>query len=415
VNNQAGNRFDDEPDQVHLKSGTVIHGKIKSEVEFYRPNAYRTGDNMVVTPESEYGPNGSVLIKLEGDTEKDIKSADIAEVRRAQQPGSSTMAGGAAVDTIVMKDGTEHVGKLDTKVSFAGAERLEDGTMVVKNTEANPILGDLKMDDTKGVAKRIPISDINYMVREDENEVLADEALAYIIRNRGVFCADSWTHSSVNNGTRTIDALDRWKPGDPDQPSWVRTNDTKGYRGEIQNPDNVMYFSAGKSNYGGMKFWIEVDDNNMPINSKIFSGQWDFLWGVEGKPNWNTPPQMNKATPNELAVTLYVNSIENPEEHADVLPPNWKDYIIQPEPAAPGVIDGVTFSAEEATKVLDIVNNASRATLDDTIKLDSRAVDAIMAARPVETIEALVALSHVESRAATKLKEYLPNWNGVDA
>ena len=33
---QAGNRFDDNPDEVHLKDGNVLQGKIKSDVDFYR-------------------------------------------------------------------------------------------------------------------------------------------------------------------------------------------------------------------------------------------------------------------------------------------------------------------------------------------------------------------------------------------
>ncbi len=331
---QAGSRFDEEPDQIYLQNGNVLVGKIKTSVEFYRPDTYRQGDNMVVVPGQADGPRGSLLMKT-ADGEQDVQVLDIVEIRRAPSEGT----GSSTNDVIVLADGTEIAGSLLSNFSFAGAEERDDGTLVVKNSDNEPLFGDIRFTTKRGEDKRIALSNIKLMVREDENEVLADEALAYVIRNRGIFAADSWTGSSVANGTRTIEEIMRWKVGDPEKPSWVpdKLDELKGYRGKVMNPDNVLFFRMGNkgSTYGGMKFWIEVDANGMPINSTIFSGQWDFLWGVEGEPEWSAKPTFNPHVPNELVLTLYINSLENPEEFESVLPDNWRDYLMEPAPESP--------------------------------------------------------------------------------
>jgi hypothetical protein len=87
------------------------------------------------------------------------------------------------------------------------------------------------------------------------------------------------------------------------------------------------------SNYGGVKFWVEFDENRVPINSNIISGQWDFLWGVEGKPDWDAKATFNPNVPNDLVSKLYVNSLEDPEAIQDILPGNWRDLLVdQPAP-----------------------------------------------------------------------------------
>ncbi|MEW5850084.1 MAG: hypothetical protein AB2A00_14945 [Myxococcota bacterium] len=329
--NQAGNRYDEEPDEIHLKDGSALAGKISSEVSFYRPETYRTGDTMVVTGDNAGAVKSSLLLDVGGQP-REINVADIVEVRRSSVSGVGARAG--VQDKLVLKDGSEVTGTLKSKLSFAKATREADGTMVLKNTEATPLSGDVKMTTTRGEEKRVSLQDIKYLVREDVNEILAEEALSYIIRNQGVFCADSWTASSVANGTRTIEEINRWKAGDVEKPDWIPQdlNTLEGYRGPVKNPENLMFFSLGNkgSSYGGLKFWIEVDENKMPINSKIISGQWDFLWGVEGKPNWDAPATFNPNVPNDLVLKLYVNSLENPEAIKDLLPENWRSHVLTP-------------------------------------------------------------------------------------
>ncbi|MBI3184052.1 MAG: hypothetical protein HYZ28_18110 [Myxococcales bacterium] len=332
---QAGNRYDDEPDQIHLKDGTVLAGKIGGELNFYKPDTYRTGDTMVLTPDSPEVPKGNVLVSVLGAdgarSDRDIKAEDIQEIRRAANARPDAVTGQQPDDKIVLKDGTELTGALKTKLSFREAERQSDGTLVLKNSAERPILGEVAMTTVRGEAKRVPLSEVSYLVREDLNEVLAEEALAYIVRNKGIFAADSWTGSSVANGTRTIEEIKRWPANAADKPSWAPADPSTltGYRGKVKDPDNLYYFNLGNkgSTYGGLQFWMELDENRKPINSGVISGQWDFLWGVEGKPDWNAKGTFNPHVPNDVVLKLYVNSLENPEAVAHLLPDNWRELI----------------------------------------------------------------------------------------
>ncbi|MEQ1500921.1 MAG: nuclease A inhibitor family protein [Myxococcota bacterium] len=71
-----------------------------------------------------------------------------------------------------------------------------------------------------------------------------------------------------------------------------------------------------------------------------------------------------------------------------------------------GTWDGVTFTLGQADAVLATVNDASYAALDVDAALDKRAVDAIVAARPIDTIAELAGLSYVGASALTKLIDY---------
>jgi hypothetical protein len=268
--------------------------------------------------------------------EQQVEVSDIAEIRRASQAGA--LASGTTADTVVLNDGKEISGSLVSPVNFSTAAAA-DGAIVLKNSKEAPILGEVAVTTRRGEKKRVPVADIAYMAREDEKEIIGEEALAYIIRNKGIFSADSWTHSSVANGTRTIEEIRRWTPGSADKPDWIPADTAKleGYRGPVQNPDSLVYYNMGNkgTRYGGIKMWLELDENKTPINSGIISGQWDFLWGVEGKPNWDTKATFNPNVPNDVPLRLYINSLENPEEVAHLLPDNWREYVeAQPAPVA---------------------------------------------------------------------------------
>jgi len=69
-----------------------------------------------------------------------------------------------------------------------------------------------------------------------------------------------------------------------------------------------------------------------------------------------------------------------------------------------GVYDGVSFTVDEAEATLAVVNEEDATALDGPIGLDVRAVDAIVAARPIETVFALSELYFVGESALRKLK-----------
>lgn len=71
-----------------------------------------------------------------------------------------------------------------------------------------------------------------------------------------------------------------------------------------------------------------------------------------------------------------------------------------------GTYDDVTFTVNEAEATLELVNDAPATELDVDVALDSRAVDAILEARPVGGMVELEGLYFVGPSAMLKLRDY---------
>ncbi|MCB9779190.1 MAG: helix-hairpin-helix domain-containing protein [Alphaproteobacteria bacterium] len=71
-----------------------------------------------------------------------------------------------------------------------------------------------------------------------------------------------------------------------------------------------------------------------------------------------------------------------------------------------GVWEGVSFTADQVTAVLALVNTASEAELDDDVGLDRRAAAGIVEERPFTGIQQLADVPYVGASALTKLQVY---------
>jgi len=69
-------------------------------------------------------------------------------------------------------------------------------------------------------------------------------------------------------------------------------------------------------------------------------------------------------------------------------------------------IEGVTFTATQAEATLSLVNDGSEDLLDVDVALDSRAVQSILDARPVDSLETLASLYYVGTSALTRLRDF---------
>jgi len=83
----------------------------------------------------------------------------------------------------------------------------------------------------------------------------------------------------------------------------------------------------------------------------------------------------------------------------------WAGFVPQGDELL-GTYDGVAFTADEAMATLALVNGAGDTELDVEIALDRRAVDSILAARPIATILQLSALYYVGPSALLKLNAW---------
>ncbi len=71
------------------------------------------------------------------------------------------------------------------------------------------------------------------------------------------------------------------------------------------------------------------------------------------------------------------------------------------------VLEGVTISADNAVAMVALANTATVELLDDDVALDARAARAIVAARPIATVQVLAAVSYVNGTALTKLRDWV--------
>jgi len=80
-------------------------------------------------------------------------------------------------------------------------------------------------------------------------------------------------------------------------------------------------------------------------------------------------------------------------------------YVAQGPDDILGTWDGVTFTVAEADAVLDAANTWSGQVLDVDVELDSRAVNSVVSARPIPSVEHLAGLYYVGKSALNKLKD----------
>lgn len=75
-----------------------------------------------------------------------------------------------------------------------------------------------------------------------------------------------------------------------------------------------------------------------------------------------------------------------------------------------GSYDGVTFTVDQATAVLRLVNEESDGVLRGEVGLDSRAIRSILEARPVESMPHLAGLYWVGTRGLERLRDHVDRW-----
>lgn len=82
---------------------------------------------------------------------------------------------------------------------------------------------------------------------------------------------------------------------------------------------------------------------------------------------------------------------------------------VQPPPVGldAATVEGVTFDSAQASAVMELVNTSTPQTLDVEVGLDSRAAANIVAARPLDSLQALAAVSYVGTSALTLLRNHV--------
>ncbi len=81
------------------------------------------------------------------------------------------------------------------------------------------------------------------------------------------------------------------------------------------------------------------------------------------------------------------------------------DYVPK-GPEMLGVFEGVSFTVAEAAVALDLVNHSNSRHLDVDVRLDARAVAALMELRPIDTVAELAAVRFIGPAALRRIKAF---------
>ncbi|MBW2456345.1 MAG: hypothetical protein JRI68_17630, partial [Deltaproteobacteria bacterium] len=89
------------------------------------------------------------------------------------------------------------------------------------------------------------------------------------------------------------------------------------------------------------------------------------------------------------------------------------DYATAQGGSGAETVEGVAFTADQATAVIWGVNQATVAELDDDVGLDSRAAENLVAAAPFATVAEMGPIAYVGASALTKLRDHAPVWQAA--
>jgi DNA uptake protein ComE-like DNA-binding protein len=92
-----------------------------------------------------------------------------------------------------------------------------------------------------------------------------------------------------------------------------------------------------------------------------------------------------------------------------------RNFVIANPPPAGALVEGVEFTAAEATAVLWGVNQASREELDLEVGLSSTAAANVFASAPYDTLAEIASVPYVGASALEALRGYAPAWSDLSA
>lgn len=336
----SGFRFNNEPQQVHLKSGERFVAKISEEV-FESGATTRLGDDMVSIHDGPGRPILGVLaLKQDGDASEMVAVKNIVSITKEENSNKVT---------IKLKDGWRETveGELQTDVPWAKAKR-EGNKLVLEQTAELPIRGAVKMTLDDGTEKLVPAGEINQIVGEMQKDLRISQFSAWVSKNSGMFATDSSTGEVVSNGMRWVNKIDQDVRVGDDRPGWAPEGELTGIQGKLlRAPDGgdkivwmrglFAYEAGGEPNSSAFEGWVQIDKKGRILNEGFTEGQPDFGWSADGPLSWSKPSSFNPHLSPELRVALLVNGVKARGEELDQLakrlnlPDNYRDYLVPQE------------------------------------------------------------------------------------
>lgn len=337
----VGSRFNDEPMTIHLTDGTQITGKVKGYEPQMGPTAKRLrGDDIIIYNSDILPLQGSIQIKSEYGSTRNIDLSRIESITKKADSKEVTIK-------YVGRDYSDK-GELSTDISFAGAETLADGSLLLKNSKENPIIGEFVIDQGGGQIKRVKASEIKSLKGELQAELRITDYLKFIQDNDGMYASDNAKGVIVSNGMRWINKIDVTETSGSESPEWIKDGQTyAGVEGPLTREAgdkllsiNGLYKSSwGNGHNSQFRGWVQLSSTGKVINEGFTSGEPDFGWAANNPLNWNAASSFNPNMMPEMRLKIFINGFTDMTELEGMaerlnFPSNWRD-LRTPEAAAP--------------------------------------------------------------------------------
>lgn len=332
----CGFRFNDEPQQIALKSGKIITGRVRGLSLEPGPGTRRLEGDLIAVHDA---PGRPMLGTIEvTDAQGKASTLDVKKLDKlVLDPDSGEV-------TAIMKEGypKEVTGKLTTSgINWDAAESV-DGKKVISQTDTFAVRGELVIELANGGTQKVTPSEVSQIVGENQKALRLSQYMTWVSQNRGMYASDGSTGVVVSNGMRWVNKIDVEEFSDDKRPKWAPDGDLMGMEGPLdRQPGDKLVFVRGlyaykkendptSTNFAG---WVQVSKHGRILNEGFTSGQPDFGWAANGKLDWNANSSFNEYTPNELRLKLLVNGIGDTSKLEAMakklnLPSNWKSHLV---------------------------------------------------------------------------------------
>jgi hypothetical protein len=332
----CGFRFNDEPQQISLKSGESFTGKVAGNVFESAAAVQRLSGDVVAVYNDEKRPLlGTITLETDGGGSETFNVKNVKSIERDEATGKVT----------VHVDGGwrhEYTGTLKSEVDF-GQAPLQDGKRVLTQDETFPIRGELSVELANGQTRSVPAKAVNQVVGEMQNDLRISQFVTWVSQNKGMYATDSSTGPVVSNGMRWTNEIEQDVRHADDRPDWAPQGDLRGVEGglERQAGDKLVWIRGRYGNEGGpanssaFEGWVQVSKHGRVLNEGFTKGEPDFGWSADGKLNWLAQSSFNPYMEPELRLALLVNGVKDlkadTENTAAIaerlnLPANWRTY-----------------------------------------------------------------------------------------
>lgn len=325
----CGFRWNDEPQQIALKSGKTVSGRVKGLALEAGPGTRRLEGDYIAVHDAPGRP-------MLGTIEVDGKSLDVNKLDKLiKDPESGEV-------TAIMTDGwpKEVTGKLTTTVKWDQAETV-DGKQVLTQGDTYPVRGEFVVELSSGGTEKFGASEISQIVGETQKDMRISQYMTWVSHNHGMYATDSSQGIVVSNGMRWVNKIDIEEQTGDDRPKWAPEGDLAGIEGPLdrQPGDKILFVrgqyaykqedEANSTNFAG---WVQVSKHGRILNEGFTAGGPDFGWAANGKLDWMAKSSFNPYVEPEMRIALLVNGIKDVTKLESMakelnLPSNWKSYL----------------------------------------------------------------------------------------